>query len=83
MGELDERRWAVVSERGREAVSLTYMEARELERSLAGEKIRGLCIVTDEAASHLHPAKKEGDGPDRAGDGTGTGRRAAPRGSTA
>ncbi|HZI19695.1 MAG TPA: hypothetical protein VEY09_13985 [Pyrinomonadaceae bacterium] len=58
MGELDERRWAVVSERGREAAGLTYAEALGLERELKGEKISGLCIVTDDAARHLRPAQK-------------------------
>jgi|GEM_PF-2105446 len=59
MGELDERRWAVVSERGREAAGLTYAEAVEIEHGLKGEKVRGLCVVTDAAAGLLSPAKRE------------------------
>jgi hypothetical protein len=60
MSELEERGWAVMSERGREAAGLIYAEALELERSLANQKISGLCIVTDKAASHLPPAKQKG-----------------------
>ena len=57
MGELGEPRWAVISERGCEASSLNYDEARELLRRLVGEKVHGTCIVTDEAARHLSPVK--------------------------
>jgi hypothetical protein len=91
MSELEERRWAVMSERGREAAGLTYAEAIELERGLAGQKIRGLCVITDTAASHLPPARKK-EGAAGAAD-TGVGgaaeeranakRRAARRKSTA
>ena len=73
MSELNERLWAVLSERGREAAGLTYEEAAALVRELRGGsganggKISGLCIVTDRAASHVAPAKinaaaKKGDG---------------------
>ncbi len=57
MGELNETRWSVVSERGREASRLTYDEARELIRRLREQRLGGLCIVTDEAAAHLNPAE--------------------------
>jgi hypothetical protein len=74
MSELNERLWAVLSERGREAAGLTYDEAAALVRELRaggvaanGGKISGLCIVTDRAAAHVEPAKvaasaKKGDG---------------------
>ena len=58
MSELSERRWAVQSERGSEAAGLTYDEASALVRGLRGEDISGLCVITDEAARHLTPAKK-------------------------
>ena len=50
MSELDEKIWAVVSERGVEASALTYAAALDLRRSLEAEKINGLCVVTDPAA---------------------------------
>jgi len=46
-------RWAVVSDRGCEATSLTHEEARRLVHRLAGEGRHGLCIMSDEAASRL------------------------------
>jgi hypothetical protein len=57
MGELGERRWAVISERGCESASLEYMEAVEMMRSLSGRKLSGLCIVTNEAAARLPRVK--------------------------
>jgi hypothetical protein len=57
MGELGEPRWAVISERGCEASSLNYDEARELLRRLVDEKVHGTCIVTSEAARNLAPVK--------------------------
>ncbi|MEA2174083.1 MAG: hypothetical protein QOD00_1675 [Blastocatellia bacterium] len=48
--ELHERRWSVLSERGCEASKLVYDEAAQLVERLKGEKIHGLCIITDEAA---------------------------------
>jgi len=65
MSELNERLWAVLSERGREAAGLTYEEAAGLVRELrggggaSGRKISGLCIITDRAAERVAPAKKE------------------------
>ena len=65
MSTLNERLWAVLSERGREAAGLTYEEAAVLVRELRadgvganGGKISGLCIVTTRAAEHVAPAKK-------------------------
>lgn len=53
MGELDEPRWAVISERGREATGITYAEAARLVRELAAQKLSGVCVVTDAAARRL------------------------------
>jgi hypothetical protein len=58
MSELSEPRWAVLSERGSEAAGLTYDEAAALARELRGRDVSGLCVITDEAASHLAPAGK-------------------------
>ena len=65
MSELNERLWAVLSERGREAAGLTYEEAAVLVRELRaggdganGSKISGLCIVTARAGERVAPAKK-------------------------
>ena len=58
MGELNEGRWAVMSERGCEALGLTYAEALELERRLKEERLSGLCVITDAAGRRLPPAKK-------------------------
>ena len=57
MGELGEKRWAVISERGCEASAMTYAEAAALMRHLAQEKVYGLCVVTGTAARHLPPVK--------------------------
>jgi|GEM_PF-753368 len=50
MGELDEQRWGVLSERGCEATGLTYAAALELMRRLSREKVSGISIITNEAA---------------------------------
>ena len=65
MSDLTENKWAVISERGREAAELTYEEARRLVHRLAGEGRHGLCIITNEAASHLAsaPIQSEHTGP--------------------
>lgn len=55
MGELSERRWAVMSERGCEMMNVDYQKARRRARQLAQEDVRGLCIVSDAAARHLPP----------------------------
>lgn len=57
MGELGEKRWAVISERGCEASGMAYAEAAALMRHLAQEKVYGLCIVTERAARHIPPAR--------------------------
>ena len=53
MGELMERRWAVISEHGVEATDLIFDEAHALMHRLTNEKVHGLCIVTREAARHF------------------------------
>lgn len=58
MGELGEQCWAVISERGCEAQSLRHAEAAELVRRLKGERISGLCVVTDAAAERLRLGEK-------------------------
>ena len=58
MSELNERVWAVLSERGCFARDLVYEEAAELIRKLAREEARGLCIVTNNAARHLPPPEQ-------------------------
>lgn len=50
MSELDEKVWAVISERGVEASGLTYSAALNLRRSLESERIHGLSVVSDAAA---------------------------------
>ena len=60
MGELNEGRWALMSERGCEALGLTYAEALELEQRLRGERVSGLCVITEAAGRRLPPAKKSG-----------------------
>jgi hypothetical protein len=53
MSELQNPRWSVISERGREASRLTYEGARRLVHKLASEGRHGLCIITDQAASRI------------------------------
>ncbi|HEX8162733.1 MAG TPA: hypothetical protein VF538_12750 [Pyrinomonadaceae bacterium] len=48
-----EQRWSVLSERGREAARLSYADAAALVRTLTGERVHGLCVITDEAAARL------------------------------
>lgn len=57
MGELSEKRWAVISERGCEASGMVYAEAAALMRKLDEEKVYGLCIVAEEVARHLPPVR--------------------------
>jgi hypothetical protein len=59
MSELGEKRWAVMSERGREATRIAHAEAVELVRRLKAERLSGLCVITEHAANHLPPAKKD------------------------
>ena len=67
MSTLNERLWAVLSERGREAAGLTYEEAAALVRELRaggggsganGGRMSGLCIVTASAGERVAPVKK-------------------------
>ena len=58
MSELKERRWAVLSERGCEEAGLSYEEAAGLADRLRGERLSGLCVITDAAAAHLPRAKR-------------------------
>lgn len=58
MSELNERRWAVLSERGCEDAGLSYAEASATVARLRGERVSGLCVITAAAAAHLPPAKK-------------------------
>lgn len=60
MSELNERRWAVLSERGCEETGLRYEEAAVLIKRLRGERVHGLCVITEEAAARLQPLKKTG-----------------------
>jgi len=62
VGELNEQRWSVVSERGREAAGLTYVEAAGLVRQLLGEKVHGTCVITDEAAARLNGSASKAGG---------------------
>jgi len=55
MSELTEERWAVLSERGCEAMGLTYAQASELMRSLVRERVSGLSVITDAAARRAEP----------------------------
>jgi len=55
MSELTEERWAVLSERGCEAMGLTYAQARELMRALMRERVSGLSVITDAAARRAEP----------------------------
>jgi hypothetical protein len=65
--ELNERRWAVLSERGREVSGLSYAEAAGLVARLRAERLSGLCVVTDDAAAHLHAAKSAPAKPTKGG----------------
>ena len=56
--ELNEQTWAVISERGCVARNLVYEEAVRVVRKLSGEAARGLCIITNEAASRLPPPEQ-------------------------
>jgi hypothetical protein len=67
MSELNERRWAVLSERGSEQAGLSYEEAAALIARLRVERVSGLCVVTDAAASRL-PSPKQAAGKARAAD---------------
>lgn len=53
MSELNEKLWAVISERGPEQTHLSYAEAVRLVSQLQAEKIRGLNVVSHDAAARL------------------------------
>ena len=59
MSELREPRWAVLSERGCEGAGLSYEEAAAVVARLRGERVSGLCVVTDAAAAHVTRAAKK------------------------
>lgn len=61
MSELAGKHWAVISARGCEAMSLAYTEAVQYAGKLRGEKISGLCVITD-AAAHRLSQTHEGNG---------------------
>lgn len=51
--ELDEPRWSVVSFDKCVAENLTYEQAAQKIAELTAQKVSGLCIITDEAASRI------------------------------
>ena len=59
MSELNERRWAVLSERGCEDAGLSYAEASAAVARLRAERVSGLCVITDAAAAHVPRAQKQ------------------------
>ena len=63
MSELNERRWAVLSERGCEDAGLSYEDATAMVARLKAERVSGLCVITDAAAAHLPRAKKKASKP--------------------
>jgi hypothetical protein len=52
--DLEQKKWAVISEHGCEANRLTHEEARRLVHRLGAEGRHGLCIITDETARRLN-----------------------------
>ncbi|MCA1630865.1 MAG: hypothetical protein LC774_11110 [Acidobacteria bacterium] len=75
MSELGEQRWSVLSERGREAARLRYADAAALVRTLTGEKVHGLCVITDEAAARLDAQAPSPNGREPQGSAKGRARR--------
>jgi hypothetical protein len=51
--ELNEPRWSVVSFDKREATGLTYTQAEAKMDELLGQRVYGLCIVTDSAGEKV------------------------------
>ena len=51
--ELEQPRWAVISFERREGDALTYQQAVQMLKELESQKVTGLAIVTDEAASRI------------------------------
>ncbi len=52
-----------MSERRCEVMSVTYEEAARLVRQLTGEDVRGLCVISDEAARRLVATQQPARGP--------------------
>jgi hypothetical protein len=65
MSELGKEKWAVISDRGVEATSLTHEDARRLVHRLGGEGRHGLCIMSDDAAGRLNSPVKPAPIPSR------------------
>jgi hypothetical protein len=63
MSELNENRWAVLSERGVEAAALDYAAAARLVQQLIAARIFGLCIITTEAAARLNHKEEQQPAP--------------------
>jgi hypothetical protein len=63
MSDLNEKKWAVISERGCESLDLTYEDARRLVHRLLGEGRRGLCIVASGTARGLVGGAVPADAP--------------------
>lgn len=59
MSELDEQRWAVLSERGCEGSGLTYDEARALLQDRKRDDVHGLSIVTAAALRRLTETERQ------------------------
>jgi hypothetical protein len=53
LSELDMPVWSVISFEKRIEKNLKYADAAALLEKLVGEKISGLCIITDEAAEKM------------------------------
>ena len=58
MSELTEQLWAVLSERGCEAMGLSYVDAHRMMFELKREKVSGLCVITDDAARRVSLTEK-------------------------
>ncbi len=56
MSELGEPKWAVISERGCERTGIAHADAVKVMRQLMGEKVGGLCVVTDDTCRRLKVA---------------------------
>lgn len=53
LSELDQQIWSVISFEKRVGKNLKYADAASMLKELVGEKISGLCIVTDDAAEKM------------------------------
>ncbi len=51
--DLSKQIWSVVAFDGLAASGITYHEAKAKMAQLTGEKVSGLCIITDEAAARM------------------------------